>query len=339
MGKDKHVSGNLEPSILPRQKSSSASIIKNPLSTCSSKDCITPTPDGKRASLSANPNEIALPQLPRRQTVSHLDLSSRPTSADQCHYRSYPRVAGFSEKAVELPFRCTEEQFLETILHRFPQGVCWYINNGRLFFVNPFSDISSSKRRSSPAISTISLSLLKQRNAALIMRGISGSGKSQIAELVSLDIAHRLCRRENAFAKLQAAFIALRPFITVNNKHNNQSSSAVAHMEFCIRRGRLVCVKLNHFMVDSPSRGCRANIFAMLANDLDEHDKEKYRISGFRLKDNHQGFGNVVDLSAALTQLEIFPEDVFKVVSACILLNNLSFKEINDSVDIENLSG
>ncbi|EYB97830.1 hypothetical protein Y032_0136g1950 [Ancylostoma ceylanicum] len=90
--------------------------------------------------------------------------------------------------------------------------------------------------------------------------------------------------------------------------------------------------------MDSPSRGCRANIFAMLANDLDEFDKEKYRISGFRLKEGQQGLGNVADLSSAFGELGISASDVFKVISACILLNNLSFKEIGGSIDIENLS-
>ncbi|VDN29567.1 unnamed protein product [Cylicostephanus goldi] len=39
---------------------------------------------------------------------------------------------------------------------------------------------------------------------------------------------------------------------------------------------------------------------------------ENYRISGFRLKDDHQGFGNVADLRSALIQLGISHEDVFK---------------------------
>ncbi|KAL6724383.1 hypothetical protein Aduo_019277 [Ancylostoma duodenale] len=169
-------------------------------------------------------------------------------------------------------------------------------------------------------------------------RGVSGSGKSQIAELVCLDIVRRLCREGSSFSALHAAFVALHPFITTNDKHNNQSSRALAHVEFCVRNGRLLCVRLNHFMMDSPSRGCRANIFAMLANDLDEFDKEKYRISGFRLKEGHQGLGSVADLSSALGELGISASDVFKVISACILLNNLSFKEISGSVDIENLS-
>ncbi|EPB66294.1 hypothetical protein ANCCEY_14615 [Ancylostoma ceylanicum] len=83
-------------------------------------------------------------------------------------------------------------------------------------------------------------------------RGVAGSGKSQIAELVCLDIVRRLCRGGSPLSALHAAFVALRPFVTINDKHNNQSSRAV--------------------------------------------------------------------------------------ISACILLNNLSFKEIGGSIDIENLS-
>ncbi|CAJ0609218.1 unnamed protein product, partial [Cylicocyclus nassatus] len=230
----------------------------------------------------------------------------------QSHRSSMVHCKGAPVEAAGAPYHCTEEQFLDAILEKFPQGTCWYMNNGRLFFVNPYSDISFSKRRPSPAISSISVSLLKQRNAALILRGVAGSGKSQISELICLDIAKRFCPRGTIFAILHAAFVALRPFITINNKHNNQSSTALAHMEFCIRNGRLMCVRLKHFMLDSPSRGCRANIFAMLANDLDEHDKENYRISGFRLKDDHQGFGNVADLRSALTELGISHEDIFK---------------------------
>ncbi|RCN52515.1 hypothetical protein ANCCAN_01213 [Ancylostoma caninum] len=329
-----------------------------------------------RASVCVNPGEILIPRLSRRKTFSHLDLSSRRTVSYPEPNRNQQHLAGslgnvtappkplrtfvdnagnpprpwhrinegsstnaFDETTGTVMYRCTDEKFLESIVQRFPQGSCWYMRDGNLFFVNPFSDISSSTRRPFPAISTISTSLLKQKSASLIMRGVSGSGKSQIAELVCLDIVRRLCRGGSSFSALHAAFVALRPFITINDKHNNQSSRALAHVELCIRNGRLLCIRLNHFMMDSPSRGCRANIFAMLANGLDEFDKEKYRISGFRLKEGHQGLGSVEDLSSALGELGISASDVFKVISACILLNNLSFKEISGSVDIENLSG
>ncbi|KIH68188.1 hypothetical protein ANCDUO_01474 [Ancylostoma duodenale] len=351
------------------------SVAENPLSASSSKDFTEQMSQSKRASLCVNPGEILIPRLSRRKTFSHLDLSSRRAISYPEPSRNQQREAGslgnvtappkplrtfvdnagnpprpwyktneegstniFDGTAGTVMYRCTDEKFLESIVQRFPQGSCWYMRDGNLFFVNPFSDISLSTRRPCPAISTISASLLKQKSASLIMRGVSGSGKSQIAELVCLDIVRRLCREGSSFSALHAAFVALHPFITTNDKHNNQSSRALAHVEFCVRNGRLLCVRLNHFMMDSPSRGCRANIFAMLANDLDEFDKEKYRISGFRLKEGHQGLGSVADLSSALGELGISASDVFKVISACILLNNLSFKEISGSVDIENLS-
>uniref|UniRef100_A0A1I7XE64 G_PROTEIN_RECEP_F1_2 domain-containing protein n=1 Tax=Heterorhabditis bacteriophora TaxID=37862 RepID=A0A1I7XE64_HETBA len=131
--------------------------------------------------------------------------------------------------------------------------------------------------------------------------------------MVCLELVDRLDSKKEVAAILCSALLALRPFLTTNKKYNNQSSRAVHHYEINIRDSRLSRIILRHFLIDTPSRHCRANIFAMLANDMNEQEKEKLRISAFHLREKYANYGNLNDVQRSLKILGLPVNDIFKM--------------------------
>ncbi|CAD6185118.1 unnamed protein product [Caenorhabditis auriculariae] len=167
----------------------------------------------------------------RQQIFDHwTDLSGYATSTSAKTFENFSRnstPSSYTMSSVALLSMCSHEEFLEAIRERFKQGQCWFSRGGQLYFVNPFNDVSATRHLSYSVIPTVTSSLIETKQSALLLRGISGSGKSQLAEMVCLDVVDRMDTQGSISAILYAALIALRPFLSTNNSQNNQASKAV----------------------------------------------------------------------------------------------------------------
>lgn len=134
-----------------------------------------------------------------------------------------------------------------------------------------------------------------------------------------MDIVKRLDNQGQLSHLFKISITILRPFLTANNAYNNQCSKAVLHYMFQTKENRLHRISLKHFPIESMSRGCRANIFAIVANDLTETEKEKYRIAGFRLRETTFNYGNFEEIKAAMSIIGIDMADILKVSFSQVL--------------------
>ncbi|CAB3400118.1 unnamed protein product [Caenorhabditis bovis] len=247
-------------------------------------------------------------------------------------------ISSYSMSSIAFLSMCSHREFVDAINKRFTQGQCWFSRGGQLFFVNPFNDISTPQSSSYSVIPTITSSLFETRDSSIFLRGVSGSGKSHIAEMICIDIVNRYDTKGSLTALLKHALNALRPFISANSAYNNQCSKMALHYYFQTRENRLTKIQFRHFPIEAISRGCRANIFAIVANDLKEEEKVALRISGFRLRENTSVYGEFDDIRNSLTILGVNVSDILKIVAACILLNNISFNKSSSCKDIDNLA-
>uniref|UniRef100_A0A1I7SZG6 Myosin motor domain-containing protein n=1 Tax=Caenorhabditis tropicalis TaxID=1561998 RepID=A0A1I7SZG6_9PELO len=248
------------------------------------------------------------------------------------------QTSSFMSSSVAFLSMCNHREFVDAINKRFTQGQCWFSRGGQLFFVNPFNTVSSPRCNFYSVIPTITSSLFEAKNSTLFLRGVSGSGKSHVAELICLDIVKRLNNQGQLSQLFKTSLTILRPFLTANNPYNNQCSKAALHYVFQTRENRLHRIVLSHFPIESMSRGCRANIFAVVANDLSETEKDKYKIAGFRLRETCCSYGSFNEIEAALRSIGIDVADILRIISACILLNNINFKSESTASEVDNIA-
>ncbi|CAL2049976.1 unnamed protein product [Caenorhabditis brenneri] len=248
------------------------------------------------------------------------------------------QTSSFMSSSVAFLSMCNHREFVDAINKRFTQGQCWFSRGGQLFFVNPFNTVSSPRCNFYSVIPTITSSLFEAKSSTLFLRGVSGSGKSHVAELICMDIVKRLDTHGQLSQLFRTSLIILRPFLTANNPYNNQCSKAALHYVFQTRENRLHRITLSHFPIESMSRGCRANIFAVVANDLSEAEKDKYKIAGFRLRETCNNYGSFDEIKLALGTIGVDVADVLRIISACILLNNINFKTESTASEIDNIA-
>ncbi|KAF1747850.1 hypothetical protein GCK72_024316 [Caenorhabditis remanei] len=248
------------------------------------------------------------------------------------------QTSSFMSSSVAFLSMCNHREFVDAINKRFTQGQCWFSRGGQLFFVNPFNTVSSPRCNFYSVIPTITSSLFESKSSTLFLRGVSGSGKSHVAELICMDIVKRLDSQGQLSQIFKTSLIILRPFLTANNPYNNQCSKAALHYVFQTKENRLHRISLSHFPIESMSRGCRANIFAVVANDLSDAEKDKYKIAGFRLRETCYNYGSFDEIKIALSSVGVDVADVLKIISACILLNNINFKTESTASEIDNIA-
>ena len=58
----------------------------------------------------------------------------------------------------------------------------------------------------------------------------------------------------------------------------------------------------------------------MLASELKEADKDRYRLTGFHLREEYANYGNLEDFKSALSTLGISVQDVFSVIYSALIL-------------------
>ncbi|CCD67086.1 Myosin motor domain-containing protein [Caenorhabditis elegans] len=271
-----------------------------------------------------------------RKPVDQLQTNTMGRFSNNQKFKS--QTSSFMSSSVAFLSMCNHREFVDAINKRFTQGQCWFSRGGQLFFVNPFNTVSSPRCNFYSVIPTITSSLFEAKSSTLFLRGVSGSGKSHVAELICMDIVKRLDNQGQLSHLFKISITILRPFLTANNAYNNQCSKAVLHYMFQTKENRLHRISLKHFPIESMSRGCRANIFAIVANDLTETEKEKYRIAGFRLRETTFNYGNFEEIKAAMSIIGIDMADILKIISACILLNNINFKTDNTSSEVDNIA-
>ncbi|CAO4385355.1 unnamed protein product [Caenorhabditis nigoni] len=283
------------------------------------------------------------PPKPLRTFQDHLrkpvdQLQTTTLGRFNTSHKFKTQTSSFMSSSVAFLSMCNHREFVDAINKRFTQGQCWFSRGGQLFFVNPFNTVSSPRCNFYSVIPTITSSLFESKSSTLFLRGVSGSGKSHVAELICMDIVKRLDSHGQLSQLFKTSLIILRPFLTANNPYNNQCSKAALHYVFQTKENRLNRIHLSHFPIESMSRGCRANIFAVVANDLTESDKEKYKITGFRLRETCYNYGSFDEIRIALGSIGVDVADVLKITSACILLNNINFKTESTASEIDNIA-
>uniref|UniRef100_A0A1I8A712 Myosin motor domain-containing protein n=1 Tax=Steinernema glaseri TaxID=37863 RepID=A0A1I8A712_9BILA len=227
----------------------------------------------------------------------------------------------------------------DEISTNFSRNICWFkLEDTRDFlFVNPYNDLNDTKCRSYDAIQQLIKDVSENRNSSILFSGEANSGKSYLAEMLVTEMSARFPGISTA---LSSAMLVINAFTNVAVADKKYSSISTNEYRLTVRDGCLSRVSIDVFMTElSPICEGELKITEILAKGLvSQEEREKYFLDPLSTEHSSADMCRQMrDMQLAFSVLSISVADVFRVLSACVLLRRVVLVESANLIETEQI--